>query len=297
MYKVGLIGLGNVGFRYLSADGVTDLTHFEAIASNPDLHLIYGVDPVRPANWPKSKKYFSEVKNIDVSCDLAVIACPTQTHLRIFEELCDSNTPPRSVLLEKPAGDSLSTISKIREISEVNSIPVYVNFFRDCDIDIIQNILKHETVTHVEIRYTGTLLNIGYHFLHFVKSILDEKIRLIKKENFYEYTIYFCELSGVDLIAVERKNVRIPENQIIFYTKNSKIIYDNENNVIKTFNIKSSNIYVDEDIFHFETVKSANLHKGFMIVYRELVSALCGHTCRLPTVADIENFREEFEND
>ncbi len=297
MYKVGLIGLGNVGFRYLSADGVTNLTHFEAIESNPDLHLLYGVDHVRPTNWPKSRKYFQDTKDINLRSDLVVIASPTHTHLRILEEVCNSDISPRCVLLEKPAGNSLSEISKIREISEITGIPVYVNFFRDCDIDIILGLLKCEKVTHVEIKYTGTLLNIGYHFLHFVESILGVQISLINKQEFKDYTVYFCELDKADLLAFERRNTKIPENEVTFYTKSTKIVYDNENNIIKTYTIKSNNIYVDEKIFTLETTKSASLHKGFIKVYTEMVSVLCGRTSKLPSVYDIENFRGEFEDD
>ena len=295
MYKIGLIGLGSVGFSYQNGQSAENLTHFEAINSNPNLELVCGVDPYRPSDWPNSISYFSDINNINMACDLFIIASPTPTHVDIVKKICNLKHPPKLLLLEKPAGKSLSDIIKINQISQNANIPIFVNFFRDCMVEDIHNFLPVEKVKYIKVNYTGTLLNSGYHFLHFVKKIMKDQIKILNITSYNDDTVYFCKIGSVDLIAFEQKNKNIPENDITFYLENSKIFYDNEKNSINFFEIKKNMIYIEEDNYSIEKTMSASLNQGFSLVYEEIVKALQGHPCKLPNIAEINRFREGFE--
>ena len=297
MYKVGLIGLGDVGFGYSHGQGAKNLTHFSAIISHPNLKLLYGVDPVRPCNWPSSINFFPDIDDIDVVCDIAVIASPTHSHLSVTERICTLKNPPKLLLLEKPAGASLSDLSKISQISVNTKVPIFVNFFRDCLAENISNLLSNKRVTHIHINFTGTLLNTGYHFLHFVQKILGGQIQLSDKSFFGDHSIYFCNIKSVKVIVFENKAASIPENTITFFGEKSKVLYDNENNKIKSFGVIKNKIYASEDIFVVEETKGASLDNGFKFVYEEIINAIEGRPCKLPSIVEVESFRRVFEHD
>lgn len=295
MYKVGLIGLGAVGFYYQNGREAENLTHFNSINSNPNLELVCGIDLKRPPNWPHSIDYFSDIADINIKCDLVIIASPTHTHVNIVEKICTSDYPPKLLLLEKPAGKTVSDIAKINQISRSSNIPIFVNFFRDCFVEDMRKIVPYEKVTLIKINFTGTLLNTGYHFLHFAKMIMRDQLKVLNTIRCRGNIVYFCKLGTVDLIAFERGNTKVPENTITFYTETTKVLYDNENNTINFFGITKNTIYAEEDIYSIEKIMSASLDQGFGLVYEDIVKALRGQPCKLPSVADVECFRREFE--
>ena len=295
MYRVCLIGLGDVGFGYLHQQNSENITHFEAINSNPNMELICGVDPIKPKNWPNYIPHFRSINEIETECNVIVVASPTKTHLKVIDEICGLRHLPNLVLLEKPAGYSLSEVFKIMELSKKYNLPILVNFFRDCSTEAISRLLGEDEVKSIQINFSGTLLNIGYHFLQFSKNIIDKKLKLTRTIELNNHKIYCCKVGEAELIAIERKLASVPENNITFYTKNSKIVYDNENNQILKYNSSKNGIFVEEEIYSVQKITAANLDKGFTFVYSEMVNVLQGLNTKLPSIFDIAGLRKEFE--
>ena len=104
MFKVGLVGLGAVGFKYQHGKKAKNLTHFDAIHSNPNFKLICGIDPVKPVTWPRSISYASNLRDIKIDSDIVVVASPTDTHADVVEDICNLKNLPKLILLEKLAG-------------------------------------------------------------------------------------------------------------------------------------------------------------------------------------------------
>ena len=161
MFKVGLVGLGAVGFKYQHGKKAKNLTHFDAIQSNPNYQLICGIDPVKPDHWPKSISYANKINGIKTNCDIYVVSSPTNTHADVVHDLCNLRSSPKLILLEKPAGLSLSDVRKIKELSDHKRIPILVNFFRDCAMERIKETINTDEIKTVKINFTGTLLNVG----------------------------------------------------------------------------------------------------------------------------------------
>ena len=295
MYRVCLIGLGDVGIGYLHQQNSESITHFEAINLNPNMRLICGVDPIKPKNWPNTIPHFRSVSEIDYECEVIVVASSTKTHLQVLNDISGLRHLPNLVLLEKPAGYNLSEVSKITELSKIHNFPILVNFFRDCSTEAILELLDKDKITSIQINFTGTLLNIGYHFLQFSKTIIDKELKLISTTQFSDYIIYCCMVGEIELIAIERKTAHVPENNITFYTEKSKVVYDNENNQILKYNHSNNGIYVEEEIYSIQKITTANLDKGFTYVYSEMTKVLQGLNTRLPSIFDIEGLRKEFE--
>ena len=172
-----------------------------------------------------------------------------------------------------------------------------MNFFRDCAIERIKKSLETHKVTTVKINFTGTLLNTGYHFLNFTKTIMCDELKFFNVIKFNDKIIYCCKVGLTDVIAFERNKAFVPENNITFYTEKTKIVYDNEKNQVQYFSLSRNEVYVEEEIYCLQKIETAALEKGFSFVYEDIAQVLKGKASKLPNVSDVLKLREEFEHE
>ena len=138
-WKVLLIGLGNIGFKYDINDSNNFIrTHAKAFNVHDRFQIVGGVDPEL-----SNRKLFNEIfgvrifENItqalgEVQADVIVIASPTEYHLdNIIEVL--ANSRPKVILLEKPVAYTKKSSNRILEFSEKYSVPILINFIRRTD--------------------------------------------------------------------------------------------------------------------------------------------------------------------
>ena len=289
-----MVGLGAIGLNYRGAKTAQNLTHFEALKSNSNLELKVCIDLQEPTNWTKHIKFIPNLSSLTDRLDVIIVATPTSSHLQIIHEISKLKNKPKVILLEKPAGKSLSEARKILSISKQIKVPIFVNFFRESNKKVLSEILLGLSIENIEVRYTGTLINSGYHLLSLIKSLFQQRFTDLKSNCSGDYEIHGCKLNDISLISVGKKNQTVPENQIIINGNDFKIIYDNENNMISRFKLSNNPVYLHEEIYALESSHSAGLDKGLEYVCLDLVNFLSSGLCSLPSIGKVVELREEF---
>ena len=127
--------------------------------------------------------------------------------------------------MEKPGGVNISETKKIIEIASNCGVPVLVNYFRDVSVENIQKDLEViGKIQKIGIEYTGTLENMGFHFLSFVRAILCGRIRVLNKYPGQLINVYQLECAEVPIVVIENA-VSLPLiNEIKFIGENGKVL-------------------------------------------------------------------------
>ena len=190
--KVLIIGLGKIGFNYDRKKKGVFLTHSSAFHSNKKFKLIGSVDKNRSKlllfknkyNVPGFIKIKDALKKLDP--DLIVVSTNTKYHLQILREIFLNNFKNKTILCEKPCGNSLNEIRKIKKISKKYNTKVYVNYMRNSmnGIDDLIKIFKKEKNYFKGIAYyNGNILNDASHYINLFLRVFGKTIR-VKNEIF-----------------------------------------------------------------------------------------------------------------
>lgn len=139
-YRGLLVGLGNIGMGYdlhLSPrDGV--LSHASALKNSERFEFLGAVDSDGSKretfealyHLPAYATIGEALKEFDI--DVAIVATPTQLHLKSIEELTKSGLV-KSILCEKPISYSLAEAKKIFDLCSSKNCKLYVNYMRRAD--------------------------------------------------------------------------------------------------------------------------------------------------------------------
>lgn len=170
--RVGLVGLGRIGFSYDLSRSDTLMTHYQAIQSNECFELTWICESSKSArnefirHTAKSDKLVREVPEEPV--DLVVVATPTQTHLEIIQQVLELQ--PKAILCEKPAGVDLQQALEIQALADQFQVDVFVNYMRRCEPGVVslkQHIDKHTFGNFYKCvcTYSGGIKNNASHFI------------------------------------------------------------------------------------------------------------------------------------
>jgi len=180
--KTCLIGFGNVG-QGLYLKTVTKNSHLRSIQANESFDLVAVVDPDIKnigINMPEVRfaKTIKEVQNLYV--DLAVIACPTSTHLETCSQLV-KHLNPSAILIEKPVGLTLMECKEIMKC--LQEIPtVVVNYQRNYNQNILQQVAHTISFGYSKgvVYYSNGAINNASHGLALLISVLGSPTNVFK---------------------------------------------------------------------------------------------------------------------
>jgi|TARA_B110000908_G_C10264359_1_gene462203 predicted dehydrogenase len=143
-WKVLLVGLGNVSFKY-DLEEPEDIvqTHARAFGLHKEFEVVGGVDPS-----DENKEQFQRVYGIrtfktitcafeHIKADVVVIASPTLCHLDNLHEVL-SCCKPRVILMEKPAVYTKEQAQKMVDMSSESTIPILINLVRRADPSVME---------------------------------------------------------------------------------------------------------------------------------------------------------------
>lgn len=152
MYKVLIIGAGNIASEYDNLGSNVFLTHAHAFKKHSGFELVGFVDIDEEKARAASKKWnvrsflsleeaFEYCPNIEVVC----IAIPDHLHFEMLKQV--SNYRPKLVFTEKPLTDTLEQAYIIEHLYRELDIPILINFKRAFVpeiIDIINSVKRNE---------------------------------------------------------------------------------------------------------------------------------------------------------
>ena len=214
--KTCLIGFGNVG-QGLYLKTVTQNSHLRSIQANDSFDLAAVIDPDIKnigINMPEVTfaKTIEEVQNLNV--DLAVIACPTSTHLETCLQLV-KHLKLSAILIEKPVGLTLIECKEIMKC--LQEIPtVVVNYQRNYNQKILQQVADTIRFGYSKgvVYYSNGAINNASHGLALLISVLGSPTNVFKLSNAtkehpsdmnLDFVVEFGE-TRISFIATEEKD-------------------------------------------------------------------------------------------
>ena len=193
MYKVGVIGLGNIAAKYGQPDQPAPYCHVGGIRHSDRVELVAVADmshEVREQFRTQWGGVFPDVKYYDTSTamldgeqlDIVAICVRGPFHHRVLMEVLDAT--PRAVFLEKPPSCSLVEMDDMVAAAEAKAIPVTVSYSRHWSPHVIRlsELVRDGLIGKVEsvVGYTGRA------FLSFASHTTD----------------LICQFAGYDATAV-----------------------------------------------------------------------------------------------
>ncbi len=135
-WKVLLIGLGGIGFKYDLNKPINIVqSHARSFSLDANFELVAGVDPDK-TNRDEFQDAYSITcfDTITEACqtiqpNVVVIASPTRYHLDNMKEVL-SYCKPDVIVMEKPASYSKNQAQQMIDLSLDSSVPVLVNLIR-----------------------------------------------------------------------------------------------------------------------------------------------------------------------
>lgn len=249
-FKLVIIGLGNIGSRYLEG----------SIKSNINLK-IYCIDKKKIIKKKKANKYISSNKNIifmeDFEClpnniDILIIATTSNVRFNIAKKLIELKKIS-NLILEKVVFQRKSHFYNFFNIINKEKISTFISLPRRY-YPIYKHISKMN-LKSLHIKIDANQLGLGCNLIHFIDlftfltankdlefiNSLDKRIINAKRKNFIEFTGNVKILSkNSTLLIKDISNLDLPKKLLITIKYNKKIvIIDEIKKTVKINNVRS----------------------------------------------------------
>lgn len=196
-----LVGLGRIGQGYNKINKKNYLTHYKAVKNSKNFKLIACIDLKRPKLKNFHFKIFKNLKDLKLSDKpkFAIIATPSNSHLRVIQQTLKYQHSIKYILCEKPFGQNLNESNKIVNLCKKKKVKVYVNYMRRSEPGVIKSkkILgqKFKDFLIGSVFYDGTSFNQASHMINLLQFWLGKKKKVIRldknKKSIKNYGINF----------------------------------------------------------------------------------------------------------
>lgn len=144
MYKIALIGAGQIGSRHLQALALTKIPVSVEVVGRSSQSLVKAkerFEQIQGTGFVKNVKYFQTMKSLSNLIDIAIIATNADVRRKVIEELIQYKKT-RFLLLEKVVFQSVQDFQEIIELLKINQVKAWVNC-RQRMCTFYQEVQKH----------------------------------------------------------------------------------------------------------------------------------------------------------
>lgn len=277
MYKVLVIGCGNIGAQY-DINNNEIQTHVKAwYLNNLTTVSIFDIDQILATKV--ADHYQCEiVNNISIDTlsrfDILSICTPTFTHFKILSDALEAGV--KTIICEKPISNSIEEMIQLKQIYNNSHSKILVNYMRRFQPDFlslklfIQSDLYGDELTNISIRYQRGFVNNCSHAMDLLEFLTDKEITLdqIKIHNkvFDQFdndaTLSLMALwDNVNFDILGLSNVLFSHFEIDLYFKKHKILIKDAGNRIEIYKSEGKSTFLlplilQEDLSKKECLKS-----------------------------------------
>ncbi|MBT3881084.1 MAG: Gfo/Idh/MocA family oxidoreductase [Candidatus Scalindua sp.] len=264
MYKIALIGAGQIGSRHLQALAKIEIPISVEVVSRTLQSLVKAkerFEKTQGSGFVKSIKYLQTIKSLSSSIDIAIIATNADVRRKVIEELIQYKKT-RFLLLEKVVFQSIHDFHEIIELLKINQVKAWVNCPRRMYtfyLEVKKHLGNGEPIV-CDIR--GGNWGMGCNSIHFIdlisyvsreidfsitRSDLDPKILTSKREGFLEFagSLHGVTRNGSKFSLISDKESNVPCVINITGDTSRYIIFESEGKAIQAH--KSKN-WKDEEV-------------------------------------------------
>lgn len=269
MYKVVILGAGNIAAKFDSPYKKEVLTHAHAFVKNDAFELLgfYDNDYERAKEAVKiwGGQAYRDLESALRDAEIVSCCVPDSIHGDMLKKVATFN--PRLVIAEKPLAISLKEADEIKQIYE-NRIPLLINYSRRFlpeFQELRQKINEYGAFVRGVGYYGKGILHNGSHMidlLNFLFGHVKDAMVLpyrnvdFNKEDSSNEAIFEIQNNPFHMIAVDCRIATIFELDLFFEKARIRIL--DGGNVIEKYIIKESNIYEGYRNYHLSEVKNVN---------------------------------------
>lgn len=186
MYRVAIIGCGNIGSLYSDDPKIKGIyTHAAAYSACSETKLVAVCDPDIVKAKKASEKWncasYTDYKKIleEQKPDIVSICTPDNTHASILNDILNSQEKVLAVIIEKPIALDLSQATQLIELAKLHKVILVVNYSRRYSSQLMQvkemvSAGKLGKIQKISGYYTKGILHNGTHWLDLATLILGE---------------------------------------------------------------------------------------------------------------------------
>ena len=229
MYKIALIGAGQIGSRHLQALALAKVPISVEVVSRSSQSLAKTkerFEQIQGTGLAKRVKYFQSIKYLSNAIDIAIIATNSDVRRKVIEELIQYKKT-RFLLLEKVVFQSIQDFQEIIELLKINQVKAWVNCPRRM-IAFYQEMKNHlECGEKIICDVQGGNWGMGCNSIHFIdlfsflsgetdfritSADLDKEILASKREGFLEFTgtLHGISENGSKFSLISHKEFNTP---------------------------------------------------------------------------------------
>ncbi len=260
MYKVLVIGCGNIGAQY-DIDNDEIQTHVKAWYLKSSV-VVSVFDINHELATKVASIYKCEIVN-NISSetlskfDIVCICTPTFTHFEILKNAIEVGV--KTIICEKPISNSIEEMVQLKELYNKGRSKILVNYIRRFQpsffslMSFIQEDLNDDHLTNISIRYQRGFINNCSHAMDLIEFLIGKEINLnqIKIHNvvFDQFendgTLSLMALwDEVNFNILGLGNVLFSHFEIDLYFKKHKISIKNAGNLIEIYKSEGESAFL-----------------------------------------------------
>ena len=275
MYKVAIIGAGNIASGFDTPESKKILTHAHAITVHSDFELMgfFDVDEEKTTQAVKrwGGKMYSDLTMAVQNADVVCCCVPDKFHCDILKKLAQFH--PMLVITEKPLVCNYKETEEIRNLYE-EKIPVAVNYSR--------RFLREFHYLRDEIKLYGKFLKgVGFYgkgILHNGSHMIDLlQFLLGKVESVRTFETGVCDFDANDfsydailkikqenfyMLSIDCSAATIFEIELFFEKAKVRILNGGE--IIEIYEVKASDTYVGYKNYQLIEIRNVDYSGAIM---------------------------------
>ena len=313
-FKVGIIGLGNIGYKYdnIKKSNKFYYTHFKSFNSRKNFEISFCLDKNKKEVSRFKKNYsipcydnYDYLKKFNYKIDLIVLSTPTSEILKTFMQLIKL-IKFKVILIEKPISIKSIHALKIRNICKKNNIQIFVNYnlISDISYKFISNKIQNNNYGKLitgNIYYTKGIYTNASHYINLLIHLFGNynkvsninKISKVDNDFSGDFVINFQNVKIYFIYLDEKKYSHYSMN---LFFKKGLLSYSNSTREISWQNIKYNNFknkytYVDSYKKYiknnFDKIQ-LNVVKNLLLYFKNKKYFICDFETSLKTIKCIE---------
>ncbi len=301
-YKAVIIGAGKIAAGFDSPASRHVLTHAHALIKHPrvslagmmDINSIEGSKAARKWNTA----FYDDLDRMlsETDPDIAVIATPDASHLKLLKDLMVKNIPV--IICEKPVVAQQSDIAILDQLIKKSKSDVIVNFRRRFDPTIIslRNDLmqgKYGAVLSANAIYSKGILHNGIHIIDLARYLFGEVLSAKMMFAVDDFPSGTPSLGGVAtfegcpqfyLMNADERKYSVAEFEI--FTAKKRFLFSREGFILTTEEVIDDPVFKGDRTLGKLKTKETGLINSMSALVDNAVSVLDGKASSRSTLSD-----------
>lgn len=253
------------------------LTHLEAVQRCIGTELAFAVEPkLKRDVFIQPELHFQTIYDVPpINVDILTVCINTEAIVKVSTEAI-KKFKPKILLIEKPVSPNHEEILVLRDLCIQYSVKAFVNFFRPYlpEFHRVKSLITGYMETEpnrIYVRFNGSFINNGIHFLNFQESLFGELLALEKTYADYCRDIYIARTNSSEAVLVNEKRMSIRSDDLIIENSMFRLSYLNGGSKIFIESTLDNDLFPAQKMYGDSKMIKSNLAENMKWVYDGII--------------------------